>query len=153
MRAVGVVAAGAAAFVDIEAGIIFSFAITTGFSVTADCCVAPSCGASVYVPGLGILEDAYGGRSGWLAAADTLCGTTIEAGMLCGTMIEADMFRGTTMSSIKRSCIGSSPFRAGRGPRAGSVNTFQGHSGGIIHSTTSRVACPLPLMSPCLSTL
>src|SRR6266403_5280950 len=142
-RALGVVAADAAAFVDIEAGIIFSFAMTTGFSVMADCCVASSCGVLVYPIGLGILEDAYGGRSGWLAAAE----------MLCGTMIEADMFRGTTMSSIKRSCIGSSPFRAGRGPRAGRVNTFQGHSGGIIHSTTSRVACPLPLISPCLSTL
>src|SRR5258708_35745825 len=142
-RAAGVIAAGAAAFVDIEAGIIFSFAMPPGFHVMADCCVASSCGMPVYPIGLGILEDAYGGRSGWLAPAE----------MLCGTMIEADMFRGTTMSSIKRSCIGSSPFRAGRGPRAARVNPFQGHSGGILHSTTSRGACPLPLMCPCLSTL
>src|SRR5258708_33729761 len=140
-RAAGVIAAGAAAFVDIEAGIIFSFAMPPGFHVMADCCVASSCGMPVYPIGLGILEDAYGGRAGWLAPAE----------MLCGTLIEADMFRGTTMASIKRSCIGSSPFRAGRGPRAGRVNTFQGHSGRNIHSSTARAAGPLPLYSPALS--
>ncbi len=50
------------------------------------------------------------------------------------------------MSSIKRMVIVSSPFSVGRGPRTGSVTTFHGHSGGIIHSTTSRFACPLPLL-------
>src|SRR5580704_19597234 len=98
---------------------MFSFAAPAGFSVKPDCCTAPSSGVDVYAPGLGMLEEAYGGRSGWLAAADTLCGTTREAGMLRGTASDADRLRGTTMSSIKRSCIGSSPFRVGRGPRAG----------------------------------
>ena len=47
--------------------------------------------------------------------------------------------RGNTMSSINRSSSGSSPFNVGLGPRNGKLTTFQGHSGGNIHSTTSRV--------------
>jgi len=34
-------------------------------------------------------------------------------------------------SSINRIVSVSSPFNVGRGPRAGSINTFHGHSGGI----------------------
>src|SRR5215831_11909394 len=57
------------------------------------------------------------------------------------------------MSSINRNSSGSSPFNVGRGPRLGKETSFHGHNNGIIHSATSRFACPLPSISPFLSTL
>src|ERR1700723_2709393 len=93
-------------------------AIRTSAAVTlalfsAAICIAFARGVTLYEAGR---EDAYGGRSG----CNRLCGRT--------------------MSSIKRSCRGSSPFNVGLGPRNGRLITFHGHSGGSIHSTTSRVA-------------
>src|SRR5262250_345965 len=64
-----------------------------------------------------------------------------------------DVLNGTMKSSITRSITLVSPFRVGRGPRAGRVRTFHGHSGGSIHSTTSRVAWPWPMILPSRSTL
>jgi hypothetical protein len=55
---------------------------------------------------------------------------------------------GMVTSSIRRKVTATSPFKAGRGPRAGKVSTFQGQSGGNIHSTVSRVAWPWPMIFP-----
>src|SRR5215831_20779146 len=60
---------------------------------------------------------------------------------------------GTITSSIKRSVTLVSPLSLGRGPRFASVSIFHGHSGGSIHSTMSRLAWPLPMIFPSLSTL
>src|SRR5258708_27537235 len=59
---------------------------------------------------------------------------------------------GTTTSSIKRKVTSVSPLSSGRGPRAGSVRTFHGQSGGINHSIASRFGCPWPINLPSLST-
>src|SRR6266851_5647657 len=59
---------------------------------------------------------------------------------------------GTTTSSIRRKVTSVSPFSSGRGPLAGSVRTFHGQSGGINHSTASRLGCPWPIILPSLST-
>ena len=45
---------------------------------------------------------------------------------------------GTTTSSISRKVTSVSSFNSGRGPRAGSVRSFHGQSGGINHSIASR---------------
>src|SRR5260370_42482696 len=65
----------------------------------------------------------------------------------------APLLEGTVTSSMRRKVTATSPFRVGRGPRAGKVSTFQGHNGGNIHSTVSRVAWPWPITLPSRSTL
>src|SRR5215472_17035863 len=50
---------------------------------------------------------------------------------------KAALAGGTSTSSSKRRVTAVSPFRVGRGPRAGNDTTFHGHSGGIDHSMAS----------------
>ena len=52
---------------------------------------------------------------------------------------EAAAAGGTSTSSMRRRITSVSPFSVGRGPRTDSDTTFQGHSGGIIHSMASRL--------------
>src|SRR5262249_61664831 len=61
---------------------------------------------------------------------------------------EVEASTGTATSSIRRSVTCVSPFRVGRGPRAGSDTSFHGHTGGINHSMASRLGCPWPMIFP-----
>src|SRR5260370_36117984 len=65
----------------------------------------------------------------------------------------APLLEGTVTSSMRRKVTATSPFRVGRGPRAGKVSTFQGHNGGNIHSTVARGGWPWPIPLPSRSTL
>src|SRR5258708_20167482 len=55
---------------------------------------------------------------------------------------------GTTTSSIRRKVTSVSPLSSGRGPRAGSVRSFHGQSGGTNPSIAWRFGCRWPTISP-----
>src|SRR5258708_33423540 len=75
---------------------------------------------------------------------DSFCGRPKK----CQPRPKVDAVCGTCTSSMSRKLCTVSPLSLGRGPRAGSMMTFHGPSGGGIHSPSSRLAWPFPPSFP-----